>query len=202
MKESSPRFQAPMSAPRPHSARLLTAFSPKLGRAARAFDCPAFGQWIRLETDPAVSKFCEHPRRVGCAAARSSFRCAQFVDQPVRQLARVGSAAQVRRDPEHQLVGSCRKAQRRDQRSAAQVVAHEHPGHIGQPEAALGRLDQQVEVIEGVVDVQVAEVLTATPAPVDPSMGSGSRHHQPRAGQIGGRQMAWNIKRLHLLQAA
>ena len=54
-----------MSAPRPHGARLLTAFSPKLGRTVRAFDHVGFEQWIRLETDPAVIAFCEHPRRVG-----------------------------------------------------------------------------------------------------------------------------------------
>ena len=54
-----------MSASRPHGARLLTAFSPKLGRTVRAFDHVGFEQWIRLETDPAVIAFCEHPRRVG-----------------------------------------------------------------------------------------------------------------------------------------
>ena len=48
MKESSPRFQAPMSAPRPHGARLVTAFSPKLGRTVRAFGHAGFEQWIRL----------------------------------------------------------------------------------------------------------------------------------------------------------
>ena len=65
MKESSPRFLAPMSAPRPRASRLLTAFSPKLGRTVRAFDHAAFGQWIRLEADPGVISFCEHPCRAG-----------------------------------------------------------------------------------------------------------------------------------------
>ena len=65
MKESSPRFLAPISAPRPRASRLLTAFSPKLGRTVRAFDHAAFGQWIRLEADPGVISFCEHPCRAG-----------------------------------------------------------------------------------------------------------------------------------------
>lgn len=51
MKESSPRFVAPMSTPRPRGARLLTAFSPKLGRTVRAFDHAAFEQWVRLEPE-------------------------------------------------------------------------------------------------------------------------------------------------------
>jgi hypothetical protein len=54
-----------MSTPRPRGARLLTAFSPKLGRTVRAFDHAGFDQWIRLEADPGVNTFCEQPRRVG-----------------------------------------------------------------------------------------------------------------------------------------
>lgn len=65
MKVSSPRFLAPMSSPRPRGSRLLTAFSPKLGRTVRAFDHAGFDQWIRLEADPGVNAFCEYPRRVG-----------------------------------------------------------------------------------------------------------------------------------------
>ncbi len=65
MKESSPRFATPMSTARPRGARLLTAFSPKLGRPVRAFDHASFEQWVRLEADPGVISFCEHPCRVG-----------------------------------------------------------------------------------------------------------------------------------------
>jgi hypothetical protein len=65
MKESAPRFVTSMSTPRPRGARLLTAFSPKLGRTVRAFDHAAFEQWVRLEVDPGVIAFCEHPCRVG-----------------------------------------------------------------------------------------------------------------------------------------
>ena len=54
-----------MNTPRPRGSRLLTAFSPKLGRTVRAFDHAAFEQWVRLETDPGVSSFCEHPCRAG-----------------------------------------------------------------------------------------------------------------------------------------
>ena len=65
MKESAPRFVTPMGAPRPRGARLLTAYSPKLGRTIRAFDHAAFQQWIRLEVDPGIVSFCEHPCRTG-----------------------------------------------------------------------------------------------------------------------------------------
>lgn len=65
MKESSPRFVTPMNTPRPRGSRLLTAFSPKLGRTVRAFDHAAFEQWVRLEVDPGVTAFCELPCRVG-----------------------------------------------------------------------------------------------------------------------------------------
>jgi hypothetical protein len=54
-----------MSTPRPRGARLLTAFSPKLGRPVRAFDHAAFEQRVRLEADPGVIAFCEHPCRAG-----------------------------------------------------------------------------------------------------------------------------------------
>ena len=63
MKESAPRLVTPMRTPRPRGARLLTAFSPKLGRPVRAFDHAAFEQWVRLEVDPGVIAFCEHPCR-------------------------------------------------------------------------------------------------------------------------------------------
>ena len=65
MKESAPRFVTPVSTPRPRGARLLTAFSPKLGRTVRAFDHAAFEQWVRLEVDPGVIAFCEQPCRAG-----------------------------------------------------------------------------------------------------------------------------------------
>ena len=65
MKDSPPRFLTPMSTPRPRASRLITAFSPKLGRTVRAFDRAGFDQWVRLEADPAVISFCEHPCCVG-----------------------------------------------------------------------------------------------------------------------------------------
>ena len=40
------------------------AFSPKLDRTVRAFDYVGLEQWIRLEADPTVTSFCEHPARV------------------------------------------------------------------------------------------------------------------------------------------
>lgn len=65
MKESSPRFLVPAGSPRPRGSRLLTAFSPKLGRTVAFFNHACFDQWIRLEADPSVLAFCERPRRVG-----------------------------------------------------------------------------------------------------------------------------------------
>lgn len=65
MKGSALRLVTPMSTPRPRGARLLTAFSPKLGRPVRAFDHAAFEQWVRLGADPGVIAFCEHPCRAG-----------------------------------------------------------------------------------------------------------------------------------------
>lgn len=65
MTGSAPRFVTPMSTPRPRGSRLLTAFSPKLGRTVRAFDHAAFEQWVRLEVDPSILTFCEHPCRAG-----------------------------------------------------------------------------------------------------------------------------------------
>jgi hypothetical protein len=67
MTDSSARFSLPISAPRPRGARLLTAFSPTLERAVRAFDHHGLWQWVRLETDPQITSFCEHPVRLGKA---------------------------------------------------------------------------------------------------------------------------------------
>jgi hypothetical protein len=65
MTDSSARFSAPINAPRPRGARLLTAFSPTLERAVRAFDHHGLWQWVRLETNPQILSFCEHPVRLG-----------------------------------------------------------------------------------------------------------------------------------------
>ena len=67
MKGFTPRFAAPLDAPRPRGARLLEAFSPKLGRRVRLFDHACFEQWIRLEADPSVLWLCERPARLGAA---------------------------------------------------------------------------------------------------------------------------------------
>ena len=65
MTDSSARFSAPISAPRPRGSRLLTAFSPTLERTVRAFDHHGLWQWVRLETDPQITSFREHPVRLG-----------------------------------------------------------------------------------------------------------------------------------------
>ena len=65
MTDLSVRFSTPISAPRPRGSSHLTAFSPKLERAVRAFDHHGLWQWVRLETDPQITSFCEHPVRLG-----------------------------------------------------------------------------------------------------------------------------------------
>ena len=65
MRDLSARFSAPITAPRPRGARLLTAFSPTLERTVRTFDHHGLWQWVRLETDPQITSFCEHPARLG-----------------------------------------------------------------------------------------------------------------------------------------
>ena len=67
MNESSPRFVTPTNTPRPRGSRRLTAYSPKLGRTVRAFDHTTLQQWVRLEVDPGVVSFCEHPCRLGAS---------------------------------------------------------------------------------------------------------------------------------------
>ena len=58
MTKLSPRFSEPIDMARPRGARLLEAFSPKLGRLIRHFDRAAFDYWVVLEADPGVEIFC------------------------------------------------------------------------------------------------------------------------------------------------
>lgn len=67
MRSFAPRFSTPLDAPRPRGAPLLEGFSPKIGRRVRLFDRATFDQWLRLEADPTVLCFCEHPVRLGAA---------------------------------------------------------------------------------------------------------------------------------------
>jgi len=55
----------PLAITRPRGARMIEARSPKLGRLVQHYDQASFQQWIRLETDPSVSTFCERPARIG-----------------------------------------------------------------------------------------------------------------------------------------
>ena len=63
MRKLSPRFSEPIDMARPRGARLLEAFSPKLGPLVRHFDRAAFDYWVVLEADPGVEIFCERPVR-------------------------------------------------------------------------------------------------------------------------------------------
>ena len=67
MTKLSPRFSEPIDMARPQGARLLEAFSPKLGRLIRHFDRAAFEYWVVLEADPGVEVFCERPVRFRAA---------------------------------------------------------------------------------------------------------------------------------------
>jgi len=58
---SETRFQSAVSNARPRGVRVIEAYSPKLGRRLQCFGEPVFGQWIRLDADPTVQAFCEHP---------------------------------------------------------------------------------------------------------------------------------------------
>lgn len=55
------RFQLPIQSIRPRGARLIEAFSIKLGRRLQCYGNLAFNLWILLETDPSVESFCERP---------------------------------------------------------------------------------------------------------------------------------------------
>ena len=67
MTKLPPRFSEPIDMARPQGARLLEAFSPKLGRRIRHFDRAAFEYWVVLEADPSVEVFCERPVRLRAA---------------------------------------------------------------------------------------------------------------------------------------
>ena len=67
MRKFPPRFFAAIDLTRPRGARLLEAFSPKLGRTVRYFDRAAFEYWVGLEADPDVEVFCERPVRFPAA---------------------------------------------------------------------------------------------------------------------------------------
>ena len=55
------RFQSAVATARPRGARVIEAYSPKLGRRLQCFGELAFAQWICLEADPAIQTFCERP---------------------------------------------------------------------------------------------------------------------------------------------
>lgn len=63
MKSFVARFASPLPATRARGARLIEAYSPKLGRRVTLHDHLAFSQWIRLEADVGVLGFCERPAR-------------------------------------------------------------------------------------------------------------------------------------------
>lgn len=56
-------FAAPLPATKSRAARLIEAFSPKLGRRVTLHDPMDFSQWVRLEADADVLGYCERPAR-------------------------------------------------------------------------------------------------------------------------------------------
>lgn len=63
MRDIAARFASPLPATRARGARLIEAYSPKLGRRVTLHDYLAFSQWMRLEADADVLGFCERPVR-------------------------------------------------------------------------------------------------------------------------------------------
>ena len=59
--EDSLRIAEPVALARPRGARRFEAFSPKLARRLTLYTRPALEQWILLEANPAVVRFCERP---------------------------------------------------------------------------------------------------------------------------------------------
>ena len=57
----SQSFDSPIPIPRPRGAHRLDAFSLKLGRRVSFYRRAALDQWLRLEADPDVQRFCERP---------------------------------------------------------------------------------------------------------------------------------------------
>lgn len=70
-----------MSTPRPRGTPLLTAFSPKLGRAVRVFNHAAFEQCVRLAVDrealPLPRCGAAAPYQINARLLGSPFRCAE-----------------------------------------------------------------------------------------------------------------------------
>ena len=67
---NSATFQSAISYARPRGVRVIGAYSPKLGRRLQCFGEYAFGQGIRLESDPSVQTFCERPAYLDLAAGK------------------------------------------------------------------------------------------------------------------------------------
>ena len=64
---SHSRFQTAISHDRPRGARIVEAYSPKLGRRLQCFGNEVFDQWICLEADPRIQTFCERPAYLSLA---------------------------------------------------------------------------------------------------------------------------------------
>lgn len=80
----STRFHTPISTTRPRGARVIEAYSPKLGRRLQCFGEEAFRQWIWLEADPSITTFCERPVFLGTGDDKRSVDF--WVRQPDREL--------------------------------------------------------------------------------------------------------------------
>lgn len=59
--ENSTRYHTAIPTVRPRGARLIEAYSQKLGRRLQCFGEDAFRQWICLEADPSIKTYCERP---------------------------------------------------------------------------------------------------------------------------------------------
>ncbi|CAM2198394.1 conserved protein of unknown function (plasmid) [Paraburkholderia kururiensis] len=79
--ENSVRIAGPLPPVRPRNAHRFEVFSPKLGRRLTFFRRAALDQWVLLEADPCVKRFCERPGYIHAAgAARLADFWVEFAD--------------------------------------------------------------------------------------------------------------------------
>ena len=139
MKKFPPRFFAPIDLTRPRGARILEAFSPKLGRTVRYFDRAAFEYWVGLEADPDVEVFCERPVRFPAAEGNGTadFWVRSHKGEAILLLGSRDAASSAKRGRRHPCSGGRRSRDRRGtsmgEELAANAAGHRRCPWLGCP---------------------------------------------------------------------